>query len=56
MYTVIDGYSKLLSEDKPKAHSLLVKSRDIIKPLVKEFNGEWHKDTLSSFSSSAKQS
>ncbi len=52
MFTVIDGYTALVSEDKQKAHSLLEKSRDIIKPLVKEFNGEWHKDTLSSFSGS----
>ena len=51
MYTVIDGYTVLLSEDKQKAHQLLNKSRDVIKPLVNQFNGEWHKDTLSSFSS-----
>ncbi|MFC1528693.1 hypothetical protein ACFL5B_02160 [Candidatus Latescibacterota bacterium] len=49
MYTVIDGYADLVLEDKQKAHSILDKSRDIIKPLVKQFNGEWHKDTLSSF-------
>lgn len=49
MYTVIDGYSDLLSEDKQKAHSLLERARKIIKPLVDHHNGEWHKDTLSSF-------
>ena len=49
MYTVNDGYTVLVSEDKQKARQLLEKNRDIIKPLIKEFNGEWHKDTLSSF-------
>ena len=51
MYTVIDGHTTLVSENKQKARLLLDKSRDIIKPLIKEFNGEWHKDTLSSFTS-----
>ena len=49
MYTVIDGYSTLLSKNKQKARSLLEKARAIIKPLVDQHNGEWHKDTLSSF-------
>ena len=56
MFTLIDGYTALLSEDKQKAHQLLEKSREIIKPLIKECNGEWHKDTLSSFSSAIKKS
>ncbi|MFC1528691.1 hypothetical protein ACFL5B_02150 [Candidatus Latescibacterota bacterium] len=51
MFTVIDGYTELVSDDKQKARQLLDKSRDIIKPLVKKYKGEWHKDTLSSFSS-----
>ena len=51
MYTVIEGYSELVTENKQKARNLLEKNREIIKPLIKEFNGEWHKDTLSSFSS-----
>ena len=51
MYTVIDDYTALVSEDKQKVRQILDKIRDIINPLVKEFNGEWHKDTLSSFGS-----
>ncbi|MFC1528692.1 adenylate/guanylate cyclase domain-containing protein [Candidatus Latescibacterota bacterium] len=51
MYTVIDGYTTLLAEDKQKARMLIEKARDIIKPLINQYNGEWHKDTLSSFSS-----
>ena len=53
MYTVIDGYSTLLSEDKQKALLRLEKARNIIKPLVDKNNGEWHKETLSSFSNPA---
>ncbi|MFC1528690.1 tetratricopeptide repeat protein [Candidatus Latescibacterota bacterium] len=51
MFTVIDRYPALVTEDKQKARRLIEKARDIIKPLIKQYNGEWHKDTLSSFSS-----
>ena len=49
MFTDIVGYTALMSKDEENALRILRKSRDIIKPLVMQYNGDWHKDTLSSF-------
>ncbi len=41
MFTDIVGYTALMSKDEQKALRILHKNRDIQKPLVAEFNGEW---------------
>ena len=55
MFTDIVGYTALMSKDERKALRILHKNRDIQKPLVAEFNGEWLKEmgdgTLSCFAS-----
>ena len=44
MFTDIVGYTALMSQDEQKALSVLQKNRDIQKPLVKKFNGEFLKE------------
>jgi len=44
MFTDIVGYTALMSKDEQKALSVLQKNRDIQKPLVKKFNGEFLKE------------
>ena len=55
MFTDIVGYTALMAKDEQKALRILHKNRDIQKPLIKKYNGEWLKEmgdgTLSSFSS-----
>jgi len=55
MFTDIVGYTALMSKDEQKTMLVLQKNRDIQKPLVEKYNGEWLKEmgdgTLSSFSS-----
>lgn len=55
MFTDIVGYTALMSKDEQKALQLLQRNRDVKKPLIKEFNGEWLKEMgdgiLSSFHS-----
>lgn len=55
MFTDIVGYTALMSKDEQKALQVLQKNRDVLKPLIKQFNGEWLKEmgdgTLSSFNS-----
>ena len=55
MFTDIVDYTAIMSKDEKKALQILHKNRDIQKPLIKKFNGEWLKEmgdgTLSSFSS-----
>ena len=55
MFTDIVGYTALMSKNEENALQILQKHRDILKPLISEFNGEWLKEmgdgTLSSFAS-----
>ena len=55
MFTDIVGYTALMSLDEQKALELLKTNRELLKPLIKEFRGEWLKEmgdgSLSSFSS-----
>ncbi len=44
MFTDIVGYTALMSQDEHKALSILQKNRDIQKPLVEKFNGEFLKE------------
>ncbi len=44
MFTDIVGYTSLMSKDEQKALSVLQKNRDIQKPLVNKFNGEFLKE------------
>ena len=44
MFTDIVGYTAMMSKDEQKALSALQKNRDIQKPLVKKFNGEFLKE------------
>lgn len=55
MFTDIAGYTSLMGKDEKKALQILEKNRDILKPLIKKYNGKWLKEmgdgTLSSFNS-----
>jgi adenylate cyclase len=55
MFTDIVGYSALMSRDEQHAHQIIQKSRDILKGLIEQYNGEWLQAvgdaTLSSFAS-----
>ena len=55
MFTDIVGYTALMSKDEQNALRILQKNRDIQKPLIEKYNGEWLKEmgdgTLSCFAS-----
>ena len=55
MFTDIVGYTALMSKNEENALCILQKHRDILKPLISEFSGEWLKEMgdgmLSSFGS-----
>jgi len=55
MFTDIAGYTALMSQDEEKALQLLQKNRELLKPIIRQFRGEWLKEigdgTLSSFAS-----
>lgn len=55
MFTDIVGYTALMSKDEHNALKILKKNRDTLKPLIREFHGEWLKEmgdgSLSIFSS-----
>jgi class 3 adenylate cyclase len=55
MFTDIVGYTALMGEDEAKALQLLQHNRELLKPIIKQFHGEWLKEigdgTLSSFRS-----
>lgn len=55
MFTDILGYTALMSKDEHKALQTLKKNREIQKPLIEKYNGEWLKEmgdgTLSCFPS-----
>jgi class 3 adenylate cyclase/TolB-like protein len=44
MFTDIVGYTALMGNDEKKAFSILVKNRDLQKPIVEEFHGQWIKE------------
>ena len=41
MFTDIVGYTALMSKDEQNALRLLQKNRDLLKNLIKQYNGEW---------------
>ncbi len=55
MFTDIVGYTALMGNDEKKAFELLRKNREIQKPIIEEFAGQWIKElgdgVLASFSS-----
>src|SRR5215467_227923 len=44
MFTDIVGYTTLMGDDERKAFELLRKSREIQKPVIEEFGGQWIKE------------
>ena len=44
MFTDIVGYTALMGSDEDKAFKLLRKNRDIQRPLIKKYRGEWLKE------------
>jgi class 3 adenylate cyclase/tetratricopeptide (TPR) repeat protein len=55
MFTDIVGYTSMMSKNEKKALHAIQVVRDILKPLIKKYNGKWQKEigdgTLSSYSS-----
>lgn len=55
MFTDIVGYTALMSRDEATALSLVERNRQLLKPLIRQFHGEWLKElgdgSLSAFSS-----
>ena len=41
VFTDIVGFTKLSASDENKAFELLDTQRDLLKPIVDKFNGEW---------------
>jgi len=46
LFTDIVGYNALKEQDEEKASHLLEKNRYILKPLIKQYNGTWIKETV----------
>lgn len=44
MFTDIVGYTALMGNDENKAIDILIKNREIQKPIIEEFNGQWIKE------------
>ena len=44
VFTDIVGFTKLSAENEPAALALLEKQRDLLKPIVESYNGEWLKE------------
>jgi len=44
MFTDIVGYTALMGKDEQKAFELLIKNRQLHKPIIEEFNGKWIKE------------
>ena len=44
VFTDIVGFTKLTAEDQTKAAALLVKQREMLKPLVESMKGKWVKE------------
>ena len=58
VFTDICGFTQMMSRDENKAMSLLDQQRTLLKPIIKNFNGEWLKEigdgVLISFPSAVK--
>ena len=44
MFTDIVGYTALMGSDEDKAFKVLRKNREIQRPIVKKYRGEWLKE------------
>src|SRR6476659_2049829 len=44
MFTDIVGYTALMGHDEKKAFELLIKNRQIQKPIIEKYNGRWIKE------------
>ena len=44
VFTDIQGFTSLSSQDEPAALKLLDKQRQLIKPIVKRYSGKWLKE------------
>ena len=44
VFTDIVGFTKLSSENEPSALALLEKQRNVLKPIVQKYSGEWMKE------------
>jgi class 3 adenylate cyclase/TolB-like protein/Tfp pilus assembly protein PilF len=44
MFTDIVGYTALMGNDEKKAFELLIKNRQIQKPIIEQYNGRWIKE------------
>ena len=44
MFTDIVGYTALMGNDEQKAFSILIKNRELQKPIIEQFNGRWIKE------------
>ena len=44
VFTDIQGFTSLSSKNEPAALKLLDKQRQLIKPIVKRYNGKWLKE------------
>ena len=44
MFTDIVGYTALMGSDEQKAFTILIKNRELQKPIVEQFNGRWIKE------------
>lgn len=44
MFTDIVGYTALMGNDERKAFELLIKNREIQKPIIEKYNGRWIKE------------
>ena len=44
MFTDIVGYTALMGHDEQKAFAILDKNRELQKPIIKNFNGQWIKE------------
>src|SRR5215831_64583 len=44
MFTDIVGYTALMDNDEQKAFELLRKNREIQKPIIEQYNGQWIKE------------
>ena len=44
MFTDIVGYIKLMGSDEQKAFTILIKNRELQRPIIQQFNGRWIKE------------
>jgi class 3 adenylate cyclase len=44
MFTDIVGYTALMGKDEDRAFQILRKNREIQRPLIKKYRGEWLKE------------